>query len=417
MFTYSSLLAFVALALSALVLGYRIALLRGVVRQNEKAIALEAVESGNLMETIRGIQAIKLFNIEGARRQSWMGLKTQSLNAQIALGRRSALLEVGSTFLSEIDRSVIMVLALLLIINGGLTLGMMVAFLAYAQFFRTSVTKLSELWIEMGIARVHLARISDIVVTGPEDSESDLHAFDDDPGFRTLELRDVSFRYAQGEALILAKVNLTIRKGDKVVIVGPSGGGKTTLLKILLGALRPESGQMLLNGAPLFTEHMRDYRSMIGVVSQDDVLYAGTILDNISFFDPSLDSDMALQAAMTAQISDEIFKMPMKFQSLVGDMGSALSGGQKQRLLLARALYKNPQILFIDEGTSHLDVETERNVYANLQELDLTLVSVAHRPHALASAKRVVSVSDGCVKEMNRSEIPAPPPALAASSQ
>jgi ATP-binding cassette, subfamily B, bacterial CvaB/MchF/RaxB len=210
-----------------------------------------------------------------------------------------------------------------------------------------------------------------------------------------IEVRGLSFRYADGEPFIFENVSFRVASGEHVAISGPSGCGKTTLLKILVGLIQPTAGEVLIDGMQLATLGPRVFRSQIGVVMQDDQLLSGSIADNICCFDEASDLRHMADCAELAGIHDEIMRMPMAYNSLIGDMGSALSGGQKQRILLARALYRRPRLLFIDEGTSHLDVRLEERVNAAIQSLGLTRVSIAHRPQALASADRVLHFAGG----------------------
>ena len=207
----------------------------------------------------------------------------------------------------------------------------------------------------------------------------------------------MSFRYSDSEPEVLRQVSLTIEPGESVAIVGPSGCGKTTLVKLMLGVLRPQRGEVLVGGRPL--EHLghAGWRGMIGTVMQDEPLFAGSIADNISFFDPSPDMAWVAECARLAAVHDEIAALPMGFHTLIGDMGATLSGGQKQRVLLARALYKRPRILFLDEATSALDVDRERLVNQAVRQLQLTRVIVAHRPETIASADRVIALDAGGV--------------------
>jgi ATP-binding cassette subfamily B protein RaxB len=188
-----------------------------------------------------------------------------------------------------------------------------------------------------------------------------------------------------------------------VAIVGPSGCGKTTLLKLMLGVHAPQSGSVLVDGRPLAQLGLRAWRAEIGVVMQDEPLFSGSIADNIAFFAGDLDMDWVEQCAQLASVHDEIMHMPMGYQTLIGDMGTALSGGQKQRLLLARALYKRPRVLLLDEATSSLDVERERVVNQAVRQLALTRVIVAHRPETIASAGRVIALHEGRVAQDLRS--------------
>ena len=191
---------------------------------------------------------------------------------------------------------------------------------------------------------------------------------------------------------MLDRVNLKIEPGQFVTIMGPSGGGKTTLLKIMLGLIEPTSGEVLVDGIPLRALGVRAYREQVAAVMQDDMLLSGTIADNICFFSPEFDRERMVACAKMAGVHDEIMTMPMAYNSLIGDMGSSLSGGQKQRVLLARALYKGPRILFLDEGTAHLDVQREREITARLRRLDITRISVAHRPDMIEGSDEILHV-------------------------
>lgn len=215
-----------------------------------------------------------------------------------------------------------------------------------------------------------------------------------------IELRSVSFRYGIGEPEVLSGVSLSIAAGELVALVGPSGGGKTTLLKLMMGLVEPTAGQVLVDGRPLAAFGLGEWRRRIGSVAQDDRLYAGSLADNIAFFDPEIDMARVVAAARLAAVDEAIEAMPMRYDTLVGDMGSALSGGQKQRVLLARALYAEPVALFVDEGTAHLDPESERRVSAALAGLAATRVISAHRPQAAAAAARTILVAGGTAREL-----------------
>jgi ATP-binding cassette, subfamily B, bacterial CvaB/MchF/RaxB len=191
---------------------------------------------------------------------------------------------------------------------------------------------------------------------------------------------------------VLRNTSLTVSAGECVAIAGPSGCGKSTLLKIMLGQLQPNEGEVLIADIPLRQLGLKNYRSLIGVVMQDDQLFAGSLSENISFFDPHVSDARVTEAATLAAIHDDIKRMPMSYHTLAGDMGSGMSGGQKQRVFLARALYKEPKLLFMDEATSHLDVKTEQVVNQAIQKLKMTRIFIAHRQQTLDSADRVIQL-------------------------
>jgi ATP-binding cassette, subfamily B, bacterial CvaB/MchF/RaxB len=256
----------------------------------------------------------------------------------------------------------------------------------------------AEQQVELKMLKLEGERLADIVLTTPE-AEPDVPARARDERPARLELRNVSFRYSDNEPEVLKDVSFTIEPGESVAISGPSGCGKTTLLKVLLGIHEPQSGEVLVGGVPLRQLGLRSFRDMVGTVMQEDQLFGGSITDNISFFDAHADPAWVAQCARLAAVHDEIEAMPMGFHTLIGDMGASISGGQKQRILLARALYKRPQILFLDEATSALDVDRERLVNQAVRQLDLTRVIVAHRPETIASASRVIVLKDGHVAQ------------------
>jgi ATP-binding cassette subfamily B protein RaxB len=269
-----------------------------------------------------------------------------------------------------------------------LTIGMIFAFMSYKRHFTDKAVQLIEQGLDFRILDLHLERLADIALTTPEAGH------DDPPAFTrqirgSIELRNICFRYADSEPYVLENVNLTIEAGQFVTIAGPSGGGKTTLVKIMLGLLPPTSGEILIDGVPLSAIGVQAYRAQLGAVMQEDQFMSGTITENICFFDRAVDMDWMVECARIAGIHDDIMRMPMTYNSLIGEMGGALSGGQKQRILLARALYRRPRILVLDEGTAHLDVDLERHINEELKRLAITRISVAHRPETMKAADKL----------------------------
>jgi ATP-binding cassette subfamily B protein RaxB len=269
---------------------------------------------------------------------------------------------------------------------------MIFAFIAYKQLFTERAAALIEKTLDFRLLGLHLERLSDIALT-PLEAGHDMPLSYSAALRGQIEVRNVCFRYSDTDPLVLDNINLTIEPGEFVTIMGPSGGGKTTLVKIILGLLEPTSGEVLIDGERLSMMGVRRYREQVAAVMQDDQLLSGSVADNICFFDQEFAQEKVVNSAQLAGIHDEIMAMPMTYNSLVGDMGSSLSGGQKQRVLLARALYRDPRILFLDEGTAHLDVANERLVNESLRQLQITRVSIAHRPDIVSGADRVVRIA------------------------
>jgi len=207
-----------------------------------------------------------------------------------------------------------------------------------------------------------------------------------------VQVREVSFRYASSEPDVLHDFSVEVSPGECIAIVGPSGAGKTTLLKLMTGLLAPQSGRVMVDGVDLERIGQRQYRRLFGAVMQDDTLLKGTITENISFFDLETDHAWVEECARIASIHNEIVAMPMGYNTRVGDLGSTLSGGQRQRIFLARALYKRPKLLFLDEATSHLDLANEQAINLALKSLSVSRIMIAHRPDTIAMADRIVTV-------------------------
>jgi len=273
------------------------------------------------------------------------------------------------------------------------SVGMMFAFLGYQQHFTESVKKLLSEGIKVSLLSLHLDRLADIVYEKTEIIETLKGPHTSVTG--AISVKNINFRYSDNDPWVLKDLSLEIPAGKMMTITGLSGGGKTTLMKLLLGLYVPNSGKIEVDGKPLADIGMGNWRTQIGVVMQDDQLLSGTIADNISFFDPQIDMQKVYRAAIAAQIHDEISAIPMHYLSMVGDMGSVLSGGQKQRVLLARALYHDPKILFLDEGTANLDAETEEKIADILEKMTITRVIIAHRRQLIKRADKIFTLLIG----------------------
>lgn len=192
--------------------------------------------------------------------------------------------------------------------------------------------------------------------------------------------------------------------GESVAIVGPSGMGKTTLMKVMSGLLSPTSGNIYINDINVDTIGLNNYRDRIACVLQDDKLFSGTIAENISSFESVKDDKRIVECAILSNIHEEIMKMPMGYETMLSELGGSLSGGQKQRLMIARALYKQPSILFLDEATSHLDLKNEAYINQSISSLKITRIIIAHRESTIASVDRVLNPWEAIAKLERRSQ-------------
>jgi ATP-binding cassette subfamily B protein RaxB len=333
---------------------------------------------------------LKLLGREAVREGAWRNLHADTTNSSIGVGK----FQIAQTFVQSAVTGlqtvfVIFVAGNLILSGKGFSVGMLFSFLAYRQTFTDRAMALVNQLLQFRFLRLHLDRLADIVTTEAEGAGEAAGPFEVRGHMR---LKQVSFRYGATDPLVLEDVDLDIEPGDYVAIQGASGSGKSTLLKLLLGLNQPSDGDIELDGQRATAERWRVWRNEVGVVAQDDRLLSGTIADNIAGFDPDLDMQRVVAAAMAAQVHADIMRAPMQYLTLVGDMGSTLSGGQRQRVLLARALYRKPKILILDEGTANLDEQNESLIADLIDQMSITRIVVAHRPALLRRAKRVFTV-------------------------
>jgi ATP-binding cassette subfamily B protein RaxB len=365
-------------------------------RANEEQIVYAARQQSELLESIRGAMPIKLANKQDERLSRYANATVSSTNRDISIQRLSIAFTLSNQLMFGIGRVALIWIAAKLALSNDFSAGMLIAFIAYADQFTTRAAGLIDKWVDLRMLKLHAERVADITLTVPE-MTADIRWAGSAPE-ASIELRNVSFCYADGEPWILKNCNLHIEAGESVAIVGPSGCGKSTLAKIVLGLLEPTEGEVLFGGINIRKLGLDIYRQWVGAVMQDDQLFAGSIAENISFFDPDADPEKIEDAARMAAIHDDVMAMPMGYQTLSGDMGSSLSGGQKQRVILARALYRRPHFLALDEATSHLDIECERRINAFVRQLSVTRLVIAHRLDTIKSANKVIALQAGKIE-------------------
>lgn len=394
MLIYSWKLSLITLTAVGLYLALRAVAYRPVREGTEQQLVAGARQQSFLLESIRGMQSIKVAGVAEQRESGYANLMNETVNRDVWLARLGLCFDSASGLIFGIERIAVIWIGALLALDNVFSAGMLIAYLAHKDQFAGRVAGLIDKWIEFRMLRLHGERLADIVLTPPEADTSRTFELPPPSGTR-IEVRGLSFRYADGEPWVLKDCGFTVAEGEAVAIVGASGCGKTTLVKLLLGLLQPTGGSIEVGNQEIGKLGPQNYRSIVGAVMQDDRLFAGSVADNIAFGDESSDPERVEAAARLAAVHDEIASMPMGYHSLIGDMGTTLSGGQKQRVILARALYRKPRILFLDEATSHLDVQRERLVNQAVRKLDLTRVIVAHRPETVASVDRVLVMKGG----------------------
>lgn len=406
MFLYSVKLGLIALGVMLLYALIRWLWWRPLRLATEEQIVHAAKQQTHFLETVRGIKPIKLFQRTGTRRETWLTLLVDEINAGIRTQKLGLYYRHINGLMFGVERVVIIALGALLVIDQHFTVGALMAFMAYKDQFSGRASAMVDRLFEFRMLRLHGERLADIVFTEPEqdqietlnDSSKQLKSLPSVvAGEPCIEVKNLNFRYSDASPQVLFDVNLCIRAGESVAIVGPSGSGKTTLMHVLLGLRQVNDGEVLIHQTPIEQLGTQAALKLVATVTQDDMLFAGSIAENIAFFDENTDMDRVQHCAKLADIHRDIDKMPMAYNTLVGDMGTVLSGGQKQRVLLARALYRQPSILVLDEATSSLDIESEERVNDAIQKLELTRIIIAHRPQTIMSADRAIVLKEGRV--------------------
>ncbi len=369
-------------------------------RLTEEKLIHGAKQQTELMESVRGIQAVKLANKQGERRARLENAALETASREMQVQRISMAFGAINKGLFGAQRVVLIALGAFIVIRGSFSAGMLIAFIAYADQFSQKCSGFIDKVVDLKMLYLHAERIADIALEEPEDGVEGSYSGPSPEA--SIALREVFFRYSDDEPWVLEGVNMHIAEGECVGIFGPSGCGKTTLIKVVMGLLDPDSGQVTLGGIDIRDFGINRYRELLAAVTQDDQLFAGTIAQNISFFDEDMCMDRVMLAARTAAIHDEVKSMPMGYNSLVGDMGSTLSGGQKQRVLLARALYRNPRILILDEATSSLDSENAAKIDHEIRSMKITRIVISHNKETIARTDRALSLQELTRKSFRR---------------
>ncbi|HTT12312.1 MAG TPA: peptidase domain-containing ABC transporter [Burkholderiaceae bacterium] len=402
MIWYSATLTLVVLLAALLYGAARWAFLGPQRRAADEQIIHEARAGTHFIETLRGMLAIKLNMREPERRGAYNNLVIEQTNASVATQKIVIAHRALNGLIFGLENVAVVWLAALLVMNGRFSVGMLFGFLSFKLLFITRINNLVDKAIEFRMLDLHAERIADIALaTAEAPSASAGHS---SGGLLHLEAKGISFAYG-AEGPVFRDIDFSVQPGETVAIVGPSGCGKTTLVKVLIGLLDRNAGMLTANERDVRDWDRAALRSRLGVVLADDQLFVGTIEDNISFFDPKHDATRVRACARAAMIDRDIEAMPMGYNTIVGSLAHALSAGQKQRILLARALYRGPQILFLDEAFDQLDLALESRITDQLRRLKLGIVIVSHRPETIRQVDRIVRLG-GRIEEPSRKAQP-----------
>lgn len=370
------------------------ALRQAALENSRRSLRVAAKADSMFLENARAARAIKLFGKEAARANVWRNKFIELTNLQLEGGRLLMYSNQAAQATSSLGNVALIAIGTYLVLGNAITLGTMMMFFVFRTFFVERLNNCVTYVMDLRRLQTHVERIDEVLSENdqdPQQTEKMPFMLSPDVSMR-IEVQDVWFRYGNDSPWLLKGVNLTVEPGESLAIIGPSGSGKSTLLGIMLGLLEPVRGEVLINGRDLRTISSADYARVIGVVMQDDLIFQGTVADNIAFFDAPVDMDRVRHAAEQANIAKDIEVMPMRYYSLLAEGAMDVSGGQKQRLFIARAIYHAPRALFLDEATSHLDTGSEALVSQAVKSLEMTRVLIAHRKETIATADRVLEL-------------------------
>lgn len=391
MVLYGGYLTWIVLGFTAVYVFIRL-LTYGYYRQlSEESMIKSARANSYFMETLYGIAPVKMQGMTERRSTHWLNLEIDTINTGIKVTKMDLFFGGINTFITACDQAVILWLGASLVIDNQMTIGMFVAFSAFRGQFSDRVSSLTTFLLQLRMMSLHNERIADIALNETDNQNPDRPYV---AGMQPLSLKtlDLTYRYDSQSPSIFNNLNITVMPGESVAIIGPSGGGKTTLMKVLCGLFEAGSGKVMVDGIDIQQLGMNNYHKMIACVMQDDKLFSGSIRENIGGFVEDIDELWMIECTQASYIHDTIMKMPMGYETLIGELGEGLSGGQKQRIFIARALYRKPGILFMDEATSHLDRESEELVNQAIKKMHFTRIIIAHRESTIQSADRVITI-------------------------
>jgi len=414
MFAYSSTMVVPTLVAVVFYISIRILIFFPLKLAAAEKLALSARESAHFIESLRNVLSIKIFGKRGERARQWQNFVIDVQNRDIKTAKLSAIFSSSKTFVFGLEGILVFWLGASEIMHSeksgsSFSIGMLFAYLSYKTIFTARASKLVDYFFDLRMLSVHAERLADISLSAPEFAEQPAPSTWINEGIESIEAKNLGFFYegANSPTWVFRNVNFCIRAREFVALSGQSGSGKTTLLKIIAGLYLPTEGELRINGRVLSAQDLPHYRNYVATVMQDEMLFSGTLEENISFMSESIDQHNIELCARSAQIHEDICSMPMGYHTYIGDMGSGISGGQKQRILIARSLYKASSILLLDEATSHLDEATEKRIVDSLSSLPAIRVAIAHRPSTLEHADRVLVCENGSVSELGDGSINA----------
>ncbi|HHT8269552.1 TPA: peptidase domain-containing ABC transporter [Enterobacter ludwigii] len=356
---------------------------------SEEILVRDARTRSYFMETLYGIATIKMQGFSERRSIHWLNLEIDTINTEIKITKMDLLFGGVNSLITACEQIAMLWLGSRLIIDNDITIGMFIAFGVFREQFADRIWSLTNFLTKLRMMHLHNERVADIALNTQEKKKPDREILNTMKPV-ALEINALSYRYDDHSAAVFRGLSFQVLAGESVAITGPSGAGKTTLMRVLCGLFEPQTGSVMIDGNDIQQLGLNNYRKIIGCVMQDDKLFSGSIRENICGFDENADYEWMEECARASFIHGAIVKMPMGYDTLVGELGEGLSGGQKQRIFIARALYRKTGILFMDEATSALDEESETYVNQAIKKLNITRIIIAHRQSTIASVERVI---------------------------
>ena len=413
MWLYAPSLTWVVLGSVTLYLLLRLLMFNPQREANAEHLVAGAAQSGLFLESIKHITSLKSYLSETTRVRMWEKAYSKEVNTSLRIARLSLTFGQCQALLFGLENVLVIYLGASLIIEGPagsttpFTIGMLYAFIAYKNQFKDRLAGLVNYLIEYRLLRVHMERLGDIALTSPEPLKLGVALQTPPEDAALLTVKNLCFRYPD-QPQLLNNINFTLEQGQSLAIGGPSGCGKSTLLKLIASLTPPQSGNILLKGQSLNRCPLPVWRSMVSVITQEHGLLAGTLTDNVSMF--AADAQSPANIDKLARIGDlvgltpMVAQLPLKWDTKLGELGIALSAGQQQRVLIARALYAEPELLILDEATAHLDETSEAQIFMGLRESDVSFLVVSHR----ASVHRFADFSLDLSQSLTNTSSPEP---------
>ncbi|MEN4522688.1 peptidase domain-containing ABC transporter [Pantoea agglomerans] len=389
MYVYGNWLFWAVQAFTLAYIAIRFSIYNSYRNLSEEMLIKDARAKSYFMETLYGIASVKIQGMICQRKNNWLNLEIDTINSEIKLSKLDFIFEGLNTLITSCEQILILWLGINMIIDHELTIGMFIAFGAFREQFSSRIHTLINFTFRLRMLSLQSERVADIALHEQEAVKPDVQT---DAEIRPLALEtcNLSYSYDTQSLPVFSNLNISVLPGENVAITGPSGTGKSTLMKVLCGLLKPDNGRVIVDGLDIRQLGVNNYQKLIGCVMQEDKLFSGSIRENICGFSAVIDEEWMIDCARASYIHDFIITTPMGYETLIGELGEGLSGGQKQRIFIARALYRKPGILFMDEATSALDNDSEKKVSQAIKKMKITRVIIAHRDTTISMADRVI---------------------------